>query len=229
MDGVDLYTKLMSEIGYVFHNQDLLVLALKHPSYGPVNNQRLEFLGDAVLQLCISDKIYHQFKGIREGKMTSIRQKLVCEQALSAIAERIGLGRELLMEHGFKESGGDHQPGALADAMEAVLAAVYLDGGFEKAREVIDRLFVIGSEKEVETEDAKSALQEWMQSHMGTVPVYRIDKEEGPPHDKTFTVSCLINGVPVSTALGKRKQQAEQLVAAEALRILKTKSGEQRK
>ena len=216
-----MYTKLMSKLGYTFHDERFLSLALKHPSCGQENNQRLEFLGDAVLQLCISDTIYRRFTGIREGKMTAIRQKLVCEQALADIASGIGLGEELKMDHGFRDSGGQHQKGALSDAMEAVLAAVYLDGGFQSAKAVIDRLFVIGDEKEAETEDAKSMLQEWTQSRLGCVPVYRVDAEEGPAHDKTFTVSCLVDGKAVACAKGKRKQQAEQLAAGQALTILK--------
>ena len=215
------YGALYRQIGYEFRDDSFLKLALRHPSVGPDNNQRLEFLGDAVLQLCISDRIFHTRTGVREGEMTSIRQKLVCEQALASVARDLGLGGFLSMEHGFEESGGRCHDGPLSDAMEALLAAVYLDGGFAAAFSVIDRLWNSRSWKDVEKTDSKSALQEWTQANLGIVPEYTVEAEEGPPHDRTFTVSCRVpNGVE-TRAEGKSKKKAEQAAAEQALALLR--------
>ncbi len=227
-DGKTVYKELYRQIGYVFRDESLLKLALCHPSAGPENNQRLEFLGDAVLQLCVSDRIYRTRTQVREGEMTSIRQKLVCEQALAAVARDIGLGPLLLMEHGFALSGGRLQDGPLSDAMEALLAAVYLDGGYSSAFGVVQRLWEHRTWKDTEKADSKSALQEWTQAHLGVIPEYAVEAEEGPPHDRTFTVSCHIPGGIETRAEGKSKKRAEQTAAAEAMAILKAARRSQR-
>ena len=220
-NGAPEYGALYRQIGYEFRDDSFLRLALRHPSVGRDNNQRLEFLGDAVLQLCVSDRIFHTRTGVREGEMTSIRQKLVCEQALAAVARDLGLGRFLAMEHGLEESGGRSQDGPLSDAMEAVLAAVYLDGGYQAAFSVIERLWDKISWKDAEKTDSKSALQEWTQANLGSMPEYTVEAEEGPPHDRTFTVSCRVpNGVE-TRAVGKSKKKAEQAAAEQALALLK--------
>lgn len=214
-----MYSQLYQSLGYRFRDESLLRLALKHPSSGADNNQRLEFLGDAVLQLCVSDRIYREHPTLREGEMTSIRQKLVCEEALFEIAGRVGLGEYLVMEHGYADAGGRAQPGPLADAMEAVLAAAYLDGGYGAAFGMVERLWE-GLPFEETGQDVKGRLQEWTQAHDGTKPVYTVENMTGPVHDRVFEVSCAVDGKVLSRASGKSKKRAEQAAAQAALRLL---------
>ncbi len=216
-----MYSVLYGALGYRFRDEEKLRLALRHPSMGAKNNQRLEFLGDAVLQLCISERIYRQHPDLREGEMTAIRQKLVCEEALAEIAERIGLGDWLVMEHGFDHAGGRKLPGPLSDAMEAVLAAVYLDGGYGPAYEVISALWDGFSVANETGQDIKGKLQEWTQAHDGTTPVYTVENTTGPVHDRIFEVSCTVDGKVLARAAGKSKKRAEQAAAQAALELLK--------
>ena len=212
--------RLMDSIGYTFHNEQLLRLALRHPSLGAKNNQRLEFLGDAVLQLVISDRLYTDYPQTHEGEMTRMRQKLVCEQALAGIAAKLNLGDYLAMDHGSELSGVRHQDGPLSDAMEAVLAAVYLDGGFERVRGVITRLWPQDSNW---TEDAKSRLQELIQAKGDPIPVYQLTAEEGPDHARVFTVSVTLSDGRQAQAKGFSKKRAEQAAAAAMLASLEEK------
>ena len=212
--------RLMDTIGYQFHNEQLLRLALRHPSLGAPNNQRLEFLGDAVLQLLISHRIYLRHPELQEGALTRMRQRLVCEQALADIARRIGLGLYMVMDHGSDTSGIREQDGSLSDAMEAVLAAVYLDGGFERAREVIERFW---PEEQNPTEDAKSHLQEVLQSRGRQVPAYELVREEGPDHARVFTVRVCLDDGSSAEARGQSKKRAEQAAAAAMLASLEGK------
>ncbi len=214
-----MYEKLLSRLEYAFRDETLLETALRHPSCGMPHNQRLEFLGDAVLQLCVSDDLYRDFTSSREGEMTAIRQRLVCENALAEIARGIGLGAFIRMEKGLKDSGGAENDAVLSDAMEAVLAAVYLDGGFAEAKRVVDALWDVKHSARNPT-DAKSALQMYTQSHMNTLPAYRLDAEEGPVHDRRFCMSAVLDGRVLATAWGKTKKQAEQNAACRALEIL---------
>ncbi len=215
-----MFSHLYRALGYRFRDEKLLRLALRHPSSGADNNQRLEFLGDAVLQLCISDRIYLEHPSLREGEMTSIRQKLVCEEALAEIALHIGLGEFLVMEHSYAEAGGRMQPGPLSDAMEAVLAAAYLDGGYQAAFGIVARLWDGLPFGETE-QDVKGRLQEWTQAFDGTKPVYTVENITGPVHDRVFEVSCAVDGKVVSRASGKSKKRAEQAAAQAALKMLK--------
>ncbi len=215
--------RLMDTIGYQFHNEQLLRQALRHPSLGPVNNQRLEFLGDAVLQLLISHRIYTRHPELHEGALTRLRQRLVCEQALADIARRIGLGEYMTMDHGSDISGVRGQSGSLSDAMEAVLAAVYLDGGFERARDVVNRLW---PDQASLAEDAKSRLQEVIQSKGGQAPTYQLMREEGPDHARVFTVRVNLDGGRFAEAQGQSKKKAEQAAAERMLASLEGYSGQ---
>lgn len=215
--------RLTAALGYDFRAPALLKRALTHPSVGQENNQRLEFLGDAVLQLCVSDAIYASHPVEREGMLTQYRQHLVREEALVIVAESLCLGDYLILDRSTEMSGGRKQPGVLADAMEAVLAAVYLDGGFACARECVDRLWrCLDGEGEI---DAKSALQTLLQSRGTDAPTYVTVSEEGPPHSRVFTVAAMIGGREAARGTGTSKKRAEQQAAEIALRQMK-RSGE---
>ena len=211
---------LTEALGYTFQNEQLLRLALRPPSLGANNNQRLEFLGDAVLQLLISHRIYSGHPDLHEGELTRMRQRLVCEQALADIARRIGLGAYMSMDHGSESSGVREQSGPLSDAMEAVLAAVYLDGGFERAREIVDRFWPRDLSY---GEDAKSRLQEVLQARGEQVPSYDLIAQNGPDHARIFTVRVLLADGRFAEAQGASKKRAEQAAAAAMLASLKEK------
>ena len=213
------YSALEQAVGHVFSQPALLRQALTHPSLSPQHNQRLEFLGDAVLELCVSEKIYDRHPEMHEGAMTQLRQKLVREEKLAEVARQIRLGDALLMEKSCAASGGRTNPSVLCDAFEAVLAAVYLDGGFDAARAVVTRL--IGDCSETGENDAKSALQEYVQSKGLPNPTYETLGEEGPPHDRVFTAAVLIEGKQAAIGKGTSKKRAEQEAAAAALITMK--------
>lgn len=214
---------LMAALGYDFRAPALLKRALTHPSVGQENNQRLEFLGDAVLQLCVSDRIFSSHPVEREGMLTQIRQHLVREEALFQVALSLQLGDYLILDRSTEASGGRRQPSVLADAMEAVIAAVYLDGGFERARALVDRLWLgLGEEGEI---DAKSALQALLQAEGTEAPTYATLSEEGPPHSRVFTVAAIIGGREAARGTGTSKKRAEQQAARLALDQMK-RSGE---
>lgn len=215
----------MAALGYSFHNRKLLELALTHPSMGSVNNQRLEFLGDAVLELCISDRIFDRMQQLQEGQMTTLRQRLVCEDALAQIARKVELGPHIRMERGCEQTGGREKNSVLSDAMEAVLAAVYLDGGFAAAQAVVDRLWPDEMITLKRALDAKSALQEWTQAYMSVTPAYVLLEETGPAHQKEFLVAVCLNGQEYARASGGSKKKAEQSAAQIALEILQKNAG----
>ncbi|MDR3085668.1 MAG: ribonuclease III, partial [Christensenellaceae bacterium] len=182
-------SELEKIIGYAFHDGSLLELALTHPSLardGWVSNQRLEFLGDAVLQLCVSARLYAQHQDMHEGWLSRKRALIVQEQSLRQAAESIGLGGYLLMGPGEESTGGRDKPSILADAVEALLGAIYLDGGLPAAERFV-AAFVLSLESPPETRDYKTDFQELSQRESGITPVYRIAREEGPPHERTFT------------------------------------------
>jgi len=213
---------LQKALGYTFRNEAHLRLALTHPSTKLPDNQRLEFLGDAVLEFCVSDMLYQKYTGLQEGELTARRAALVCERTLSVLARSLDLGRCLVMGHGEEQTGGREKPSILADAMEAVLAAVYLDGGIEEARKVILRLFE-EDEKLIAWcgHDDKSALQEYTQANGLDLPAYAIIAQEGPDHNRSFTAQVIIMGKPVAIGTGHSKKAAEQAAAKQALKQLK--------
>ena len=211
---------LQKAVGYSFQNPEHLRLALTHPSTKLPDNQRLEFLGDAVLEFCVSDMLYRKYDSLDEGELTARRAALVCERTLSVIAHSLELGKYLLMGNGEEQTGGREKPSILADAMEAEFAAIYMDGGWEAAREVILRLF---QEEEKLTawrgQDDKSALQEYTQAHEMALPEYEIVGQSGPDHDRHFTAQVKVMGKPVATGEGNSKKAAEQAAAKAALRM----------
>ena len=216
-----LFDELMKALGYTFRDPALLRRALTHPSVGKEDNQRLDFLGDAVLQYIMSDLLYASHPADREGALTHTRALLVCEAALSQVAARLGIGEALIMDRGEELTGGRVKPSVLCDAMEAVLAAVYLDGGMEEARGVVCRCWPSPEEVTRPMQDSKGALQELLQKDGGEAPTYAITGQSGPPHDPRFEATVSRNGQELAKGTGRTKKQAEQAAALNALNMLK--------
>ena len=212
--------KLMTTLGYQFKSPALLRRALTHPSMGAEDNQRLEFLGDAVLQYIMSDILYASHPECREGQLTHLRALLVCEAALSQVARSLHVGEALLMDKGEELTGGRDKPSVLCDAMEAILAAVYLDGGLDAARSIVMRHWPRPEDVHRPMQDSKGALQEHLQKDGGDAPTYQILAQDGPPHDRTFVAAVYRYGVELAQGSGKTKKQAEQAAALAALEKL---------
>jgi ribonuclease-3 len=215
------------ELGLVFQDKTLLQKALTHRSYLNENpdypfedNERLEFLGDAVLDFVVGEHLYHRFPDQDEGTLTSLRAALVCTRALAEFAEQIGLGKHLLLGRGEDESGGRARPAVLCGAFEAMIGALYLDQSSAAVRAFIVPLFEPALERVLRddlTKDPKSVLQELSQAHLGHTPRYLTVDTRGPDHDKMFTVAVTINGVTYGKGKGRSKQEAAQNAAAEAM------------
>jgi len=231
---------LQNVLAYRFQNPHLLRQALVHRSYAHENpeeqrgdNERLEFLGDAVLGLTISHMLLERFPDADEGTLSRMRASLVNEEQLARIAGELGLGDLLLLGKGEELSGGRSKPSILADAVEALLGAVYLDGGLEPAFGVIRRFFRAKlAQAEAQDDplkrldkDFKTQLQEVTQARMRLVPVYDVEREEGPDHDKTFYVTLSLAGQVMARGVGKSKKAAEQAAAREALMRLEEDAG----
>jgi ribonuclease III len=222
---------LENKLGYQFKNIGLLREALQHSSY--VNeqrdpdlqdNERLEFLGDAVLDLVITHILMEQFPKTREGDLSRMRATIVNESQLSLVAQRLNLGQHLLLGRGEEQSNGQEKKSILADALEAVIAAVYLDGGLQAGFEVIERQFsemISHVRDRLAEEDFKSRLQELVQVQFKRIPDYKIVAESGPDHDKTFEVRLSIGNSLTTHGTGKSKKAAEQAAAEVALEKLK--------
>ena len=211
---------LMNNLGYQFKDPALLKRALTHPSMGAEDNQRLEFLGDAVLQYVMSDILYKTHPKDREGQLTHLRALLVCEASLSQVARSLHVGEALLMDKGEALTGGRDKPSVLCDAMEAILAAAYLDGGLDAARGIVQRHWPKPEEVHRPMQDSKGALQEHLQKDGGDAPTYQILAQDGPPHDRTFEAAVYRYGVELARGSGKTKKQAEQAAALAALEKL---------
>lgn len=219
---------LQGTLGYRFSSPALLEQALTHRSFanesggGIEDNERLEFLGDAVLDLVISHMLMDAHPDLSEGELSNARASLVSESALSAMAARIDLGRWLRFGKGEERAGGNKKPSLLADALEAVLAATYLDGGFEASRRVVKSLFAdaVQTFQVGDNMDYKTQLQEMVQAKEKRAPTYKVVGETGPDHAKVFTVAVLIGDKEIATAEGKTKKAAEQLAASLAVSIL---------
>ncbi len=220
--------KLEERLGYRFQNSQLLANALTHSSYanehreeGMPSNERLEFLGDSVLGMVVADHLYREHPNMPEGELTRIRASLVCETSLYETAKLLNLGSYLRLGRGENAGGGRKRPSILADATEAVLAAVYLDGGLEAARQLIER-FIIGYEKEKQQEkrDYKTALQELVQRKSGQNLTYELTGESGPSHAKVFSVTVRLNGQELGSGQGRSKKAAEQAAAKTAVAAL---------
>lgn len=220
--------KLQEVIGYRFKDPGLLTHALTHSSYANEKhwdktrcNERLEFLGDAVLEVISSDFLFHTYESMPEGEMTKLRASLVCEPTLAYCAEVIPLGDYLLLGKGEDLTGGRKRPSVVSDAMEAVIGAIYLDGGLANAKEFIHRFILNDIEHKQLFYDSKTILQEIVQEN-GTQPVeYILTKEEGPDHNKNFTVEARVNGKVMGQGSGHTKKAAEQAAAYQAIRVLR--------
>lgn len=227
----DKFESLDKKLGYTFKNPELLVQSVCHSSY--VNeqidstfkdNERLEFLGDAVLDLAISHILMLRFKDAAEGDLSKFRATVVDEAGLYEVALRLGLGEYLLLGKGEEQSRGREKPSILADTTEALIGAIYLDAGFDKAMEIIKGLFsslleTVGTEELVH--DFKSLLQEYSQQSCKTLPRYRLIKETGPAHDRSFQVELSLKGEVLAEGEGRSKKEAEQNAAREAFFYLK--------
>jgi len=222
---------LSRKLGHTFNDPELLLQAFRHSSYvneqldvKQTDNERLEFLGDAVLDLVISDLLMKSFQDAEEGDLSKYRAMVVHETALYHVALTLGLGDYLLLGKGEEQTKGREKPSILADTMEALLGAIYLDAGFDRVFEVINRLFLPLLEKVDKKEmlhDYKSLLQEFTQQTYKTLPRYHLIEESGPAHDKTFKIVLTINEEILAEGKGKSKKEAEQKVAREAFFCLK--------
>jgi ribonuclease III len=206
-----------AKIGHPFRDAALLQQALTHRSYSATHNERLEFLGDSVLNCVISDLLYRRFPQFAEGDLSRLRASLVNQQALSSVAESLGLGAELMMGEGELKSGGYRRPSILANAVEAIIAAVFLDGGFVAAREVIERLFATqlgAADPRTLGKDPKTLLQESLQARRMALPQYVVVATQGDAHDQIFRVECVINELNIrTTGEGPSRRSAEQAAA----------------
>ncbi len=208
--------ELMQRIGYAFQDKALLKRALTHASVGQENNQRLEFLGDAVLQLCVSDLLYSQYPSHAEGELTSHRASLVREETLARVAEELSLASHIQSIPPLRRNSRGRRS-MLADAMEAVLGAIYLDGGLQRARAFVSQHLLTLPVDSLPLSNAKSALQEKLQEQGAPEPEYRQIAQEGPPHDRLFTVAVYEKDRELGRGAGRSKRDAEQQAARAAL------------
>ena len=222
--------ELEKKLGYTFRDPELLRAALYHSSYanehrseGIRSNERLEFLGDAVLGFVSAEHLFKKHPELPEGDLTRIRAALVCEESLHEVAQTLSLGDHLCLGKGEEQGGGRRRPSILADATESVFAAVYLDGGIEAARELIHRVLLDKEREEVVEErrrDYKTQLQELVQRKSGSTLGYEMIGATGPDHAKIFEAAVLLNGEPLSAGTGRSKKEAEQAAARAALEKL---------
>lgn len=220
---------LEAGLGYHFQNVTLLQNALAHSSYANerwrnslASNERLEFLGDAVLGVTAAEFLYRQFPNLPEGDLTRMRADLVCEKTLAKVANSLNLGNYLLLGHGEEQSGGRNRDSILADAVEAVIAASYLDGGWEAATGIIRRLILtqVPEPRHMQNLDYKTLLQEQVQQKKDQALIYVLVGESGPDHAKEFTVEVLLNDQVAGQGIGSSKKRAEQAAARAALEAL---------
>ncbi len=219
---------LETAIGYRFRNISLLQNALTHSSYANerwhnslMSNERLEFLGDSILGMVVAEYLYKTFPNRPEGELTRMRADMVCEQALANVAERIGLGEHLLLGNGEEQGGGRKRHSILADAVESVIAAVFLDGGMVAAEAFIRQFILVDVPvNKLHNADYKTALQELIQQKKNQVLTYTLLGESGPDHDKRFEVQVSLNGTVIGIGVGSSKKRAEQNAAKAALELL---------
>lgn len=215
-------------IGYEFKNKELIHHALSHSSYANErkipggSNERLEFLGDSVLSIVVSEHLYTHLTNVAEGELTKLRASLVCEKSLHIFAKQINLGDFLMLGKGEENTGGRERPSILADAFEAVIAAIYLDGGLEAARKHILHFLPedIQHQKKPAFNDFKTILQEVVQKNPEEKVDYILAGEEGPDHNKRFVVEVCLNSNVIGRGKGRSKKEAEQLAAKEALELM---------
>lgn len=220
--------EFQEKIGYKFKNEKLIIEALSHSSYANEckkqrkNNERLEFLGDSVLSVIVSDYIFEHFKHLPEGELTKLRASLVCEQALFDFSKKIDLGKYIFLGKGEEITGGRERPSIVSDAFEAVIAAIYLDGGLKVASKYVLSFIPenVKPHSVVSFVDYKTALQEIIQKNPEEKVEYVLTDESGPDHDKKFTVNVMLNSNVIGTGIGKSKKSAEQNAAKEALSLM---------
>lgn len=220
--------ELQKNIGYSFQNEELLKNALTHSSYAHEHkhpewcNERLEFLGDSILSIVVSDYLFHSYPQTPEGELTRIRAASVCEKALCRFAKAIHLGEFLLLSRGEMNTGGRNRPSILADAFEALIAAIYLDGGMDPAKAFILQYVTpaLQQKQKGAYKDFKTLLQEVIQQNPEDRLTYLLVEESGPDHDKCFKYEVHINSNLVGTGVGRSKKEAEQAAAKEALELM---------
>lgn len=219
---------LEETIGYQFNDKELLEQALSHSSYANESketrssNERLEFLGDSVLSLVVSQYIFEHFRKLPEGELTKMRASLVCEKSLHQFAVQIRLGEHMLLGKGEENTGGRERVSILADAFEALIAAIFIDGGMNAARDFIHAI-VLSEEnlnKVQNSRDYKTILQEIVQKNPEERVEYKLIKQSGPDHNKVFSVGVFLNSNIIGSGKGKSKKQAEQLAAKEAIALM---------
>lgn len=223
-----MYKALEEALGYRYQNRELLRQALSHSSYANEvyknsldSYERVEFLGDSILGFVTAEYLYRTFPMKPEGELTRIRAELVCEKNLADVAEQIHLGEYLLLGHGESQGGGRHRSGILCDVMEALIAAAYLDSGFEEAKGIVYRLVLPMLEKISQNRDYKTELQELIQRKKNQQITYEILEETGPDHCKEFLVRVSVNGTEIGRGTGTSKKRAEQAAAGYALEQLR--------
>lgn len=218
------------ELIYQFTDASLMTTAMTHSSYANEhrdlhmqNNERLEFLGDSILGLVSADYVFHRYPNVPEGQLTKVRAAVVCEKTLYEVAKELGLDHHLLLGRGEEMGGGRQRPSILADSVEALIGAIYLDGGLEAARSFI-MTFLPAKVDLAETghafRDYKTALQEIVQKNRQETLQYRLSGESGPDHDKRFTVQVLLNSNIFAEGIGHSKKEAEQMAARAALELM---------
>jgi ribonuclease-3 len=216
---------LQTRLGYRYARPELLRRALTHRSWGAEHNERLEFLGDAVLSLAVSRLLYERHADSDEGDLTRVRAHLVREDSLHRVALALGLPEVIRLSEGEARGGGAQRPSILADAVEALIGAVFLEGGYEAAHAVVQRLFgevISATEAESWGKDAKTELQEWLQARRVPVPAYRITATRGQPHAQTFEVECAVATLGLAErGEGRSRRVAEQDAARRLLASLK--------
>ena len=216
------FTEFEEKLGYSFKDKSLLELALTHSSFAnenklKKNNERFEFLGDSVLGFVTAEYLFTEFKNRPEGEMTKLRAAVVCEKSLFKFAEQIDLGKYILLGRGEDSTGGRNRPSVVSDAFEAIIAAIYIDGGMEAVKPYILRFIKDAVKRETSFKDNKSLLQEEIQKVKGNSLAYEEVGEEGPDHDKTFVFRVKLNGEIIGEGKGKSKKEAEQNAAGNAL------------
>lgn len=233
MQGMFELIELENRLGYRFQKIEYLQHAVTHSSYAnehrmnrEKNNERLEFLGDAVLEMISSENLYLTHQQMPEGELTKLRASLVCEQSLAQCAKELGLGEFLLLGKGEEATGGRERNSILSDAVEAVIGAIYLDGGFTNAKEFIERTVLSEAENRTLFCDSKTILQELIQSDHKGVLSYRLLSEEGPEHMKRFTIGAYLDDRMLAQGEGKTKKAAEQVAAYQSILKLRAAAKE---
>jgi ribonuclease-3 len=223
-----MYDELAKRLGHVFRRPELLIQALTHRSYAAQHNERLEFVGDAVLNCVVAVTLFERFPAIPEGELSRVRASLVNRDTLADVARRLGLGEAIRLGEGEQKSGGPTRPSILADTLEAVIGAVFLDAGFDAARATIDRVFadiLRDADPAALGKDPKTRLQEWLQGRRLPVPDYVVTAVAGEAHAQTFTAECRVPALGIATQGSGTSRRAAEQSAAEAAYAAVTRSG----